>query len=352
MHQHIVVVQHRSSIHGSFQDTVVLIIIMCQFAVRKLIESGSARSKHVVRLVDIRFYTVDILILVTRRIPDVILIDGPVILVQYLDGTGTGIKRESRKKGAAAGIELVVDKLHIPEMIILRTSRLQAAYQLHQFALVLFLGSSVSPHFAPSVSVEQVVREGSAIGTFLLAVGIDLVIPDFAPVHLESQWISIADFPIRHIELDDTQSIAQIGEFAIHIDIVDGLVARDGGRIVIRQILHAPVLGVHQVDVGIAVEDEQPLGSLVVSDVLDIAVVQKVHLAEGLNALVVSVVSIEIAGSLHEYPVAGFFYFLHFAVRHIGFPVADGGAALESGNLKNQEREEYPYFLSHLSKCI
>ena len=301
---------------------------------------------------DIRFYTVDILILITRRIPDVILIDGPVILVQYLDGTGTGIKRNSRKKGAAAGIELVVDKLHIPEMIILRTSWQQAAYQLHQFALVLFLGSGVSPHLAPSVPVEQVVREGSAIGTFLLAVGIDLVIPDFAPVHLESQSISIADFPIRHIELDDAQSIAEIGEFAIHIDIVDGLVARDGGRIVIRQILHVPVLGVHQVDVGIVVEDEQPLGSLVVSDVLDIAVVQKIHLAEGLNALVVSVVSIEIAGSLHEYPVAGFFYFLHFAVRHIGFPVADGGAALESGNLKDQEREEYPYFLSHLSKCI
>ena len=157
MHQHIVVVQHRSSIHGSFQDTVVLIIIMCQFAVRKLIESGSARSKHVVRIVDIRFYTVDILILITRRIPDVILIDGPVILVQNLNRAGTGIKRESRKKGAAAGIELVVDKLHIPEMIILRTSWQQAAYQLHQFALVLFLGSGVSPHLAPSVSVEQVV---------------------------------------------------------------------------------------------------------------------------------------------------------------------------------------------------
>ncbi len=58
---------------------------------------------------------------------------------------------------------------------------------------------------------------------------------------------------------------------------------------------------------------------------------RKVHLAEGLNALVVSVVSIEIAGKpAHESPVAGFFYFLHFAVRHIGFPVADGGAALES----------------------
>ena len=85
---------------------------------------------------------------------------------------------------------------------------------------------------------------------------------------------------------------------------------------------------------------------------LDIAVVQKVHLAEGLDALVVSVVSIEIAGSLHENPVAGFFYFLHLAVRYVGFPVADGGSALESGNLKNQEREEYPYFLSHLSKCI
>ena len=42
MHQHIVVVQYRTSIHGSFQDTVVLIIIMCQFAVCKLIESGSA----------------------------------------------------------------------------------------------------------------------------------------------------------------------------------------------------------------------------------------------------------------------------------------------------------------------
>ena len=202
---------------------------MCQFAVRKLIESGSARSKHVIRIVDIRFYTVDILILITRRIPDVILKDGPVILVQYLEGAGTGIKRESRKKGAAAGIELVVDKLHIPEMIILRTSRQQAAYQLHQFALVLFLGSGISPHLAPSVSVEQVVREGSAIDTFLLAVGIDLVIPDFAPVHLESQLIRIADFPIRHIELDDAQTIAEIGEFAIHIDIVDGLVARDGG---------------------------------------------------------------------------------------------------------------------------
>lgn len=56
---------------------------------------------------DIRFYTVDILILITRRIPDVILIDGPVIPVQYLDGAGTGIKRNSRKKGAAAGIELL-----------------------------------------------------------------------------------------------------------------------------------------------------------------------------------------------------------------------------------------------------
>ena len=83
---------------------------------------------------------------------------------------------------------------------------------------------------------------------------------------------------------------------------------------------------------------------------LDIAVVQKVHLTEGLNALVVSVVGIEIAGSLHENPVAGFFYFLHFAVRHIGFPVADGGAALESGNLKNQEREDHQYFLAH--RCI
>ncbi len=117
--------------------------------------------------------------------------------------------------------------------------------------------------------------------------------------------------------------------------------------------MHAPVLGVHQVDVGIAVEDEQPLGSLVVSDVLDIAVVQKVHLAEGLNALVVSVVSIEIAGSLHEYPVSGFFYFLHFAVRHIGFPVADGGATLEERQPeKSGTRGVSIFSFSHLSKCI
>ena len=125
-----------------------------------------------------------------------------------------------------------------------------------------------------------------------LAVGIDIPVFYLAPVNLESELIGIADFAICHVHFDDAETVAEIGIFTIYIDIVYRFIAGGSSRIVIRKVLNFEITAVHQVDIGISVENQQASGSLVVGDVLDIAVAQIVYLAEGLDTLVVPVVDI------------------------------------------------------------
>ena len=52
-----------------------------------------------------------------------------------------------------------------------------------------------------------------------------MIILNLTPVNIESEIISIADFAICNIYFYDSETIAYIGIFAIHVDIVHGLVA-------------------------------------------------------------------------------------------------------------------------------
>ena len=99
-----------------------------------------------------------------------------------------------------------------------------------------------------------------------------MIILNLAPVNIESEIISIADFAICNIHFYDSKTIAYIGIFAIHVDVVHGLVASGRSCIIIRKISYFKVADIHQVNISIAIEDNKPFASLVVADMLDVTI--------------------------------------------------------------------------------
>ena len=128
-------------------------------------------------------------------------------------------------ESSSAGIELIINKSHTPEVIVFRASWLQCTNHLLQFAFVFLLLGYIASRLVPVVLIEQVFGEWSTILSVSLTIGIDIIIFNLAPVYLESEIISIADFAICDIHFYDSKTIAYIGIFAIHVDIVYGLVS-------------------------------------------------------------------------------------------------------------------------------
>ena len=70
----------------------------------------------------------------------------------------------------------------------------------------------------------------------------------------------------------------------------------------------------------VGINDNQAFGNVVPCDEVNVGIVQSVYLVEGLNAVVLFVVSVKIVGRKHIKQVAALLYPLHIAVCHIVFP--------------------------------
>ena len=101
--------------------------------------------------------------------------------------------------------------------------------------------------------------------------------------------IGIGDFCALDIKLDNAEATDQISIDAIDADAANGLVARDGFGVEVADIDDVS-LGIDEVNIRVAIDNDETLGLRTPADEGDVGVVHAVGLIVGIDRLVVLVV--------------------------------------------------------------
>ena len=177
----------------------------------------------------------------------------------------------------------------------------------------------VSPHPTPFSGVEEIVGECRTVQAIGRRCGINIVSVDIAVVDAEFKVVGIAYLIVAHVDLNDSESRAEIGKAPAHINIIDRLVARYRGRIEVGQVGDI-TLGVEHIDIIVAVDDNKLADTAVPLDLRYATVAETVDLIVGLDAAVALVIGIEIVGSEHIKHTPTLLNVLYIVVGHIVLP--------------------------------
>lgn len=184
-------------------------------------------------------------------------------------------------EAAAGGIESAVGPGQLVEFVVAGAAGAQLPHLGQQLRVDVLRPWGVVARALPVGFVEQVGRERGRIKSVGGAGSIKSAAFDVAMVYAEAQVVGLADLRLAGVELHNAEARAEIGVFALRVEAVDGLVARDGGGVVGGQVADVATV-VEQVYVLVRVDDDEPAGRRVVADVGDVAVAQAAGLVEGL----------------------------------------------------------------------
>ena len=143
-----------------------------------------------------------------------------------------------------------------------------------------------------------------------------------AVVHGKAEVVGVGYLRLRHVEADDAEACGDVAEFPVVVDAVDGFVGGHGVVVVVADAYYV-VLVIDQVDIARLIDDDEARGPLVPPDERHTRIGQSVGLVEGVDALVLLVVGIEVVGGEDVEPVASFLHPCGVVVGHIRLPRSD-----------------------------
>ena len=266
------------------QGTVLLVVIFEQLTVVELIESAATTNGYMSRISRVDVDAVVIQIIVAGDAVQMFLIQLPVVAVPYLNGTRTVEVGNTSVIVATCTVEAVVVENRLLEVVVFRAARLQ---RLDDVDILL-----------PVAVVEC--RQRSGIVGLVLRLG-------------------VADFRPLHVYLYNAEAGVEIGIDTIDGQAVDRLILSHRLAVNGRDVDDIAAL-VHQVDVRVLVNDDEPFGLLVPGDVSNIGIVESVYLVVGSDAVVSQVILIEVVRSTHKERITSLHYLLWFGIGHIGTP--------------------------------
>ena len=170
-----------------------------------------------------------------------------------------------------------------------------------------------------------------------MAISINLIAINFTPVNFKTKIVCITNFSFANIKFHYAKSCTKVCIVAVCINVIDRLVFGYESIVIFREISNLIIIDVHEVNISIRINNNKTLGTLIVSDMRNIAIAEIIYFTECLDALVVLIIDIETIGSLYKYKVSSLFYFLHIMICHIGFPVSNGCLRMEYYYLNYQE---------------
>ena len=275
----IVVAKRLTTINGSTKRTVLLVMVLQQFAVLELIECATASYSHMSGVRGVYVDSVVINVGIAGNTVEMFLIRQPVVAVPNLYDARSVQVGTTRSEIASDGIQFSVYKLGFSEVVILRSSGLQRLDSSN-----IFLPIAVA------------VRRRQVGGIFRMILG-----------------VGVADFCTLHVHLDDTKAGVEISISIVDGQTVDGLVVSHRLAIECRDVGDVAVK-INEVDVGVGINGNETLDLLVPRNMGDIGVAETIHLIIGGDALVRQVILIEAVGSAYEEIVIGLHYLLWFSV--------------------------------------
>ena len=308
---------------GGLQRTVVNVVVLYEAGVLKFIQSSASCCKQVLRIQRVYGHRVQILVGVTGKLLDVLRIAGPVFLfVHALQGGGA---QQVLHHGVAttAAVELLVNDLHEAKVVVVWTVGPQAVdggEVVVPVAVVLLeklIVNASNP--LPVMIVNEVVAHlaGQHVSAFRL--GIDGTLAHSHLTDVLAKHIGLSNLCPLHVYLHHAKARGQIGVDVVRSRAVHGLVLRH--RLGIEGADVGDVtLDVHHVDVGVVIDDDEACGGTVPGNEVNARVVQRIHLVESGNALIIQVILVQVVRSPDKQRIARFHYLLWLVIGHVSPP--------------------------------